>query len=353
MIEIDKLLQKQLYIKKNLEDRIETYKKDKNTDYSTAGQNHSIRTTEKIEEFKDHIIHYDNKLKINNILETENIKYTTLEELTALDKENEKVLEAAKAYADKMEDVYNRIIIGNAYNKRNEEDLQELNSFENKESITVVEKEFTNSKEIEKFEQDNKSLLKKLNSSAATGDPAPIGTFYKITINEKKILSEIDENIKFKFKFPRYIGKVVTRPSESPVLKPKNTHEKVFFNDYVITYALPAEETDSNQEKPNTDKPVEEKPNTDKPVEEKPNTDKPVEEKPNTDKPVDEKPSTENKTTTTAKKQILPTNNQIVKNSEKATPTKTPTTSTTIGIGLGLTASSILTMLGLAKRKKD
>ena len=240
-----------------------------------------------------------------------------------MDKENEKVLEAAKAYADKMEDVYNRIIIGNAYNKRNEEDLQELNSFENKESITVVEKEFTNSKEIEKFEQGNKSLLKKLNSSAATGDPAPIGTFYKITINEKKILSEIDENIKFKFKFPQYIGKVVTRPSESPVLKPKNTHEKVFFNDYVITYALPAEETDSNQEKPNTDKPVE------------------------------EKPSTENKTTTTAKKQILPTNNQIVKNSEKATPTKTPTTSTTIGIGLGLTASSILTMLGLAKRKKD
>ena len=349
--------------KKNLEDRIETYKKDKNTDYSTAGQKHSIRTAEKIEEFKEHIIHYDNKLKINNILETENIKYTTLEELTALDKENEKVLETAKAYADKMEDVYNRIIIGNAYNKRNEENLQELNSFENKESITVVEKEFTNSKEIEKFEQDNKSLLRKLNSSAATGAPAPIGTFYKITINEKKILSEIDENIKFKFKFPQYIGKVVTRPSESPVLKPKNTHEKVFFNDYVITYALPAEETDSNQEKPNTDKPVEEKPNTDKPVEEKPNTDKPVEEKPNTDKPVEEKPntdkpveekpSTENKTTTTAKKQILPTNNQIVKNSEKATPTKTPTTSTTIGIGLGLTASSILTMLGLAKRKKD
>ena len=156
-------------------------------------------------------------------------------------------------------------------------------------------------------------------------------------------MSEIDENIKFKFKFPQYIGKIANKPSETPVLTPKITHEKVFFNDYVITYALPAEETDSNQEKPNTDKPVEEKPNTDKPVEEKPNTDKPVEEKPNTD----------SKTTGQTKQQILPTNRQTVENSEKATPTKTPATSTTIGIGLGLTASSILTMLGLAKRKQD
>ena len=146
-------------------------------------------------------------------------------------------------------------------------------------------------------------------------------------------MSEIDENIKFKFKFPQYIGKIANKPSETPVLTPKITHEKVFFNDYVITYALPAEETDSNQEKPNTDKPVEEKPNTDKPVEEKPNTD--------------------SKTTGQTKQQILPTNRQTVENSEKATPTKTPATSTTIGIGLGLTASSILTMLGLAKRKQD
>lgn len=172
--------------KKNLEVRIETYKKDKKTDYSLAGQEYSEKTEEKIRDFKDHINNYDNKLKINNILMSENIQYSTLEELPALDKENEKVLEAAKAYANKMEDVYNRITIGNDYNKRNEKALQELNSLENKESITVVEKEFTNSNEIAEFEQANNLLLKNLKSSAATGKPAPIGTFYKITINEKK-----------------------------------------------------------------------------------------------------------------------------------------------------------------------
>ena len=252
------------------------------------------------------------------------VNFSSFEDFSKIEKDNTKALEEARAYADEVHKLYEELTeIERLYDvNNNTQSENDYISFLSKGNIIEEEKEVTNLEEANKIFEANKNILLELNRN-----PKQTLTFYKMKLNLEKFKSSLDP--KKGFKITKLLQpRIVDKPGASPVLKPKNTHEKVFFNDYVITYALPASETDSTP-------------------------DKPVEDKPNTDKPVEDKPSTENKTTTTAKKQILPTNNQIVKNSEKATPTKTPTTSTTIGIGLGLTASSILTMLGLAKRKKD
>ena len=455
--------------KKDLERRIEQYKQDKKSYYIDEIQDFNEKAESQLREFWDKLNNDEgsygaaflNSIRgnkendsVTGLVSFETVNFSSFEDFSKIEKDNEKVLEEAKTYANEVHKLYkelNNIESLVKTNNRTQSDNDYI-IFLSKGNIIEEEKEVSTLEEANKIFEANKNLLSELNRN-----PKQTLTFYKIKFNQEKFTSSLDPKKGFKIK-KLLQARVVVKPGDSPVLKPKNTHEKVFFNDYVITYALPASETDSNtdkpveekpntdkpveekpntdkpveekpntdkpleekpntdkpveekpntdkpveekpntdkpveekpntdkpveekpntdkpveekpntdkpveekpntdkpvEEKPNTDKPVEEKPNTDKPVEEKPNTDKPVEEKPNTDKPVEEKPNTENKITGTAKQQILPTNNQTVKNSEKATPTKTPTTSTTIGVGLGLAASSILTMLGLAKRKKD
>ena len=330
--------------KKNLEDRIEAYKNEKNLykideikDFNKKVENERFKFYDELRS-KANVSGYDflssirgNKDDnfITGVLSFANIDSSSVEDFSKIEEDNTKTLEEARAYADEVNNLYfnrEQILVTVTANNNIQQDGEYIN-FLSKGNIIEVEKEITSLEEAEKIFKSNNNLVSELNR-----DPKKTLTFYKLKFDTEKFTSSLDPKKSFKLK-KLQPGRIITKPTETPVLKPKNTHEKVFFNDYVITYALPAEETDSNQEKPNTDKPVEEKPNTDKPVEEKPNTD--------------------NKTTEQAKKQILPTNSQTVKNSEKATPAKTPTTSTTIGIGLGLTSSSILTMLGLAKRKKD
>ena len=334
--------------KKDLERRIEQYKQDKKSYYIDEIQDFNKKVETQLgelkEELKNNKVHGNDFLNsirgnkendaITGLVSFKTVNFSSFEDFSKIEKDNTKALEEARAYADVVHKLYEELTeIERLYDvNNNTQSENDYISFLSKGNIIEEEKEVTNLEEANKIFEANKNILLELNRN-----PKQTLTFYKMKLNPEKFKSSLDP--KKGFKITKLLQpRVVDKPGASPVLKPKNTHEKVFFNDYVITYALPASETDSTP---------------DIPVEEKPNTDKPVEDKPNTDEPVEGEPSTENKTTTTAKKQILPTNNQIVKNSEKATPTKTPTTSTTIGIGLGLTASSILTMLGLAKRKKD
>ena len=326
--------------KEDLERRIEQYKQDKKSYYIDEIQDFNAKVAAQLREFKDKLNNNDegsygaaflNSIRSNKendsvtgLVSLEIVDFSSVEDFSKIEKDNEKVLEEAKTYANEVHKLYkeiNNIEFLVRANNETQSDIDYIN-FLSKGNIIEEEKEVTTLEEANKIFEANKNLLSELNRN-----PKQTLTFYKMKFDQEKIQSSLDPKKGFKIKQLRQI-KIVAKPGDSPVLKPKNTHEKVFFNDYVITYALPASETDSN-------------------------TDKPVEEKPNTNKPVEEKPNTENKTTGTAKQQILPTNNQTVKNSEKATPTKTPATSTTIGVGLGLAASSILTMLGFAKRKKD